>query len=81
MATKPYLPEEDARFTAVETITSVAVKNNVSNTVSGTFALTDGTHTLTIATAAVKLTGLANADPHIAGALWSNSSVVTVSAG
>jgi len=36
---------------------------------------------MTASGSAIKMTGLATADPHVVGQLWNNSGVLTVSAG
>lgn len=53
---------------------------NVSRPQGGN-SLVIGAVTLTVSGSNVVITGLPTSDPSVAGALWSNSGVVTVSAG
>lgn len=50
-------------------------------TTNATYGASATVANLTASGSVIKLTGLPTADPNVAGALWSNSGVVTVSAG
>lgn len=55
--------------------------STVTATGLASLAAVTATGAVTLSNASVKMTALPTADPHVVGALWKNSAVLTVSAG